>query len=62
MAIQKIEPYDTQKLAEARRLVNEVYCYYYASQNSQVICGRLATVRRKLDELLAMKEDASERL
>ena len=60
MAIQKIEPYDAAKLAETRRLVNEVYYYYYGSQNSRVICGRLATVRRKLDELLAMKEDASE--
>ena len=57
MAIQKIEPYDAQKLAEARRLVNEVYGYYYFSPNSRVICGRLATVRHKLDELLAMKEE-----
>lgn len=62
MAIQKIEPYDAAKLAEARRLVDEVYGYYYSSPNSRVICGRLATVRRKLDELLAMEEDASERL
>lgn len=57
MAIPKIEPYDAAKLAEARRLVTEVYCYYYSSPNSQVICGRLATVRRKLDELLAMEEE-----
>ena len=57
MAIQKIEPYDAAKLADARRLVNEVYYYYYGSPNSQVICGRLATVRRKLDELLALKEE-----
>lgn len=59
MAIQKIEPYDAQILAEARRLVNEVYYYYYGSPNSRVICGRLATVRRKLDELLEMEEEKS---
>ena len=52
----EIELYDRKKLLEARRLVFEVYGYYYSSPNSRVICGRMATIIHKLDELLTMRE------
>ena len=49
-----VEAYDWDKLCEARRRVNEVYCYYYGTPNSQMICSRMRTVVKKLDELLAL--------
>lgn len=54
--ISKIEEYDLQKLRKARRLIDEVYNYYYGFNPTRSQYKRLETILSKLDYLIESNE------
>lgn len=50
--IHKLEEYDLIKLREARKLINEVYNYYYGFTPVRSQYKRLETILSKLDYLI----------
>ena len=51
-----IEEYDLIKLREARKLINEVYNYYYGFNPLRSQNKRLETILSKLDYLIESNE------
>lgn len=47
----KLDNFDTIKLNEARKVINEVYNYNFKS-NSDPLCARLWTILVKIDHIL----------
>lgn len=54
---QKIEEFDVRKLQEARKLICEVYEYYYGAPRMGKEVRRLETIMNKIDFLLNGKDD-----
>lgn len=52
MIKRKVEEFDIRKLEAARDLVEEVFGYYYLSENSRDLCDRLSTIVRKLQSII----------
>jgi hypothetical protein len=53
-----LEEYDREKLREARKLVLQVFEYYYGDYGSYRLSNRLATILGKIDDLLKMDTEA----
>lgn len=48
----QIEEFDIQKLQQAKKLVKEVYEYYYSAPKMGQVTRRLETIMNKIDFLL----------
>lgn len=52
MINRQVDEFDIRKLEDAKRLVEEVANYYYASVNSKSLVSRLDTIRNKLIDVI----------
>ena len=54
--LNQLEEFDLRKLREARRIVAEVYNYYYGFNPARREVSRIETILSKLDQLIGDDE------